>query len=164
MRDIIYYNNLNLNLPPINVKLAKEGDKLKIYDSLRHKYVALTPEEYVRQHFVAWLIHGLGYPPSLMANEVGIEVNDTKKRCDTVIYNPDGSPLIIVEYKAPEVEINQHTFDQIVRYNMSLKAKYLVVSNGDRHYCCLIDYNNNSYQFIPGVPDYGKLQFTGREN
>ena len=99
MRNLDYFNNLRLSLPPIDIKLQKEDNIIKIKDPLRDKYVALTPEEYVRQHFVAWLINGLNYPPSLMANELGIEVNGTKKRCDTVVFNTDGSPLAIVEYK-----------------------------------------------------------------
>lgn len=164
MRNLDYFNNLRLSLPPIDIKLQKEDNIIKIKDPLRDKYVALTPEEYVRQHFIAWLINGLNYPPSLMANELGIEVNGTKKRCDTVVFNTDGSPLAIVEYKAPEVEITQHTFDQIVRYNMVLKADYLIVSNGLRHYCCRIDYHTKTYQFIPAVPDYRQLKTGFREN
>lgn len=135
-----------------------EDGLVKVYDPLRHKYVALTPEEFVRQHFTAYLRDSLGYPASLMANEVKVNLNGMAKRCDTLVYSPaDGSPLMIVEYKAPDVEICQDTFDQIVRYNMILKARFLVVSNGLRHYCCVIDYRSGTYNFIPSVPRYASL-------
>lgn len=144
----------HLRLPPARLRLIRGIDVIKVLDPLRKKYVVLTPEEYVRQHFTAWLIRELGYPPSLMANEIGIELNGTKKRCDTVVFNPDGTPLMIVEYKAPDVRISQHVFDQIVRYNMSLHAQYLTVSNGLSHYCCRIDYDASTYRFLPSVPSY----------
>lgn len=153
-----------LNLPRTELKLITEGDTVKVYDPLRKKYVVLTPEEYVRQHFTAWLINSLGYPSSNMANEVGLNVNDTQKRCDTLVINRDGSPLLVVEYKAPGVKITQSVFDQIVRYNMELRARYLVVSNGLHHYCCVMDYKNNTYQFIPNVPDYRELMFGDIQN
>lgn len=153
-----------LNLPPADLKIISENGETKVFDSLRNKYIVLTPEEYVRQSFVAWLRNSLHYPGSLMANEVGIEVNGTKKRCDTVIFEPSGSPLMIVEYKAPAVTVTQDTFDQIVRYNMALKARYLVVSNGITHYCCVIDYATGLYHFIPTIPDYIKLKSYFSEN
>ncbi len=153
-----------LNLPPADLRLLREDGHLKVFDSLRHKYVVLTPEEYVRQHFVAWMTSALRYPESLMANEVGIELNGTRRRCDTVVFRQDSTPLMIIEYKAPGIEITQDVFDQIVRYNMVLKARYLVVSNGIRHYCCRIDYENDTYHFIPGVPDYMKLNWTPNIN
>lgn len=143
-----------LNLPPVDLKIRQEGNLVKVFDPLRDKYVHLTPEEFVRQHFVPFLINQLHYPPTLMANEITINLNDTRKRCDTVVFNSDGTPLIIVEYKAPGVVINQNVFNQIVRYNMRLKARYLIVSNGFNHYCCKIDYSSNSYNFLPRIPDY----------
>jgi len=143
-----------LNLPPAKLKLSRGYGILKVFDSLRNKYVVLTPEEYVRQYFTSWLVSCLNYPVSLMANEIGIELNGTKKRCDTVVFNSDGSPFMIIEYKAPDVAISQQVFDQIVRYNMVLRAKYLTVTNGLNHYCCMIDYNRQTYRFIPTVPDY----------
>ncbi len=146
-----------LNLPAVQLRVVRDGDMLKVFDPLRDKFVALTPEEYVRQHFVAWLRTDMHFPASLMANEIGIEVNGTKKRCDTVVFGRDGKPLIIVEYKAPDVNVTQAVFDQVVRYNMALRAKYLVVSNGLRHYCCVIDYASDSYHFIPEIPDYLKI-------
>lgn len=153
-----------LNLPATNLRIISEDGKTKVFDPLRKKYVVLTPEENVRQHFIAWLRDDLHYPTTIMANEIGIEVNRTRKRCDTVIYNPDGTPLMIVEYKAPDIEITQQTFDQIVRYNITLRAKYLVVSNGIHHYCCVMDYRKNSYQFIPQIPDYREIRNIHSEN
>lgn len=153
-----------LNLPAIPLRIKREGENTKVWDPLRRKFVVLTPEEYVRQHFVAWLTDDLGYPPSVMANETGITVNGIKRRCDTVVFNPDGSPLMIIEYKAPDIKISQDTFDQIIRYNMTLRAHYLVVSNGINHYCCVIDYANDTYHFIPQLPEYREMRFGNREN
>lgn len=153
-----------LNLPGTAVRTKEEENTIKVFDPLRDKYVVMTPEEYVRQHFTAWLRNERHYPASLMANEIGIEVNGMKKRCDTVVFNPDGSPLIIIEYKAPEVVVNQTVFDQIVRYNMSLRAKYLIVSNGLNHYCCVIDYDRHTYNFIPSIPDYQELKRVHSDN
>ena len=143
-----------LNLPYTPMRIRNEKGIIKVFDTLRDKYVGLTPEEYVRQQFCAWLTSSLHYPASLMANEIGIEVNGTKKRCDTVVFDRDGHPFMIVEYKAPDVTITQNVFDQIVRYNMTLRARYLVVSNGLNHYCCGIDYKEGTYHFIPKIPDY----------
>ena len=122
------------NLPKIPLKTREVNGVTEVFDPLRQKYVVLTPEEFVRQHFTAWMQGRYHYPASLMANEVGIVVNGTKKRCDTVVYDRNGNPLIIVEYKRPDVAITQNVFDQIVRYNMLLRAKYLIVSNGCNHY------------------------------
>ncbi len=131
-----------------------EEDILKVFDPLRKKYVALTPEEYVRQHFTAWMTDHFDYPASLMRNEVSLTLNDTHRRCDTVIFRSDGSPLVIVEYKAPTVAITQNVFDQIARYNMVLHSRYLIVSNGLRHFCCEMDYQKDSYSFLPQIPSW----------
>lgn len=146
-----------LNLPKADLKFKLINNRIKVFDKLRGKYITLTPEEYVRQHFVSFLINHLHYPASRLANEVAIRLNDTSKRCDTVFYDIDASPLIIIEYKAPHIEISQDVFDQIVRYNMRLKAKYLIVSNGIRHFCCVVDYDNDTYHFLPQLPDYTDL-------
>ena len=154
-------------LPPLSVPLARlrivkdEAEDLSVFDILRKKYIKLTPEEFVRQNFVHWLIGSFHYPSGLMANEIEIKLNDTKKRCDTVIFDKNCKPLIIVEYKAPDVEITQATFDQIARYNLKLKAKYLIVSNGRKQYCCIMDYDNDRYHFIPQIPDYAEASLPG---
>lgn len=154
-----------LNLPYAPLKIAKDNKgNLKVFDFLRKKIVALTPEEFVRQNFISWLIKHRSFPVSLMANEVEIILNNTKKRCDTVVYGRQCEPLVIVEYKAPNVEITQNTFDQIVRYNRELKAKYLVVTNGIKQYCCKIDYANDSYNFIRVIPSYNEIVSVTTEN
>lgn len=145
-----------LNLPPVQLRIRKEDNILKVFDRLRGKYVALTPEEYVRQHFTAWLTGALKYPASLISNEVSIKLNNTNRRCDTVVFRSDGSPLMIVEYKAPTVTIDQHVFDQIARYNLVLRSRFLVVSNGLNHYCCEMDYEKDSYSFIAEIPIWNK--------
>ncbi len=147
-----------LNIPFQHLRYINVGGVNKVFDPLRGKYFILTPEEYVRQQFTSWLRYSLHYPTSLMANEVGIELNGTRKRCDTVIFNTDGSWLMIVEYKAPDVSITQEVFDQIVRYNIVLKAQFLVITNGINLYCCKIDYIRSSYLFLSTVPDYHEIQ------
>lgn len=148
---------LPLNLPHFDIRITRVNGREMVFDVLRHKYVALTPEEWTRQHFVHFLIDYKGYPSTLMANEVQIKLNGTKKRCDTVLFRQDLSARMIVEYKAPHVEITQTVFDQITRYNMVLKVDYLVVSNGLKHYCCRMDYAGNSYRFLNDIPEYTAL-------
>lgn len=143
-----------LNLPVSKIRLKYYGTVLKIFDCIRNKFVALTPEEYVRQQFTLWLINFKGFPKSLMANEVSLDLNGTKRRCDSVVFNSDGSILMIVEFKAPDIEISQNVFDQIMRYNLVLKAKLLIVSNGLSHYCCLPNYSTGCYCFLDNIPDY----------
>lgn len=146
-----------LNLPSFEYKVIKQDGRPAIFDFIRRRYVALTPEEWVRQHFVHFLIEHKGYPRALMANEVQLNLNHTKKRCDTVLYRRDLTAQMILEYKAPDVEITQAVFDQIGRYNLVLHVDYLVVSNGLRHYCCRMDYARNQYQFLSDIPSYEKL-------
>lgn len=149
---------MELNLPSFDIRLQRDDEGVKIFDRLRKKFIILTPEEWVRQHFVNYLINHKGFPESLMANEIGITLNGTRRRCDTVVFDKHGSPMVIVEYKASSIVISQSTFDQIVRYNMVLHARYLIVSNGMNHYCCRIDYDNMSYDFMKEVPDYADLE------
>ena len=148
---------LALNLPSFAVKIQQRNGKSLIFDPLRKKYVALTPEEWVRQHFTHFLPDHKGYPKGLLANEIQLDLNGTKKRCDTVLFNKDLSARMIVEYKAPHIAITQAVFDQITRYNMVLKVDYLIVSNGINHYCCKIDYQSMSYSFLPDIPSYTDL-------
>ncbi len=148
---------LALNLPAFNIKTDQREGKHVVFDEIRRRYVALTPEEWVRQHFINFLIEYKGYPKSLLANEVQINLNGTKKRCDTVLYRRDFTARMIIEYKAPDVEITQAVFNQITRYNMVLRVDYLIVSNGIHHYCCQMDYNNNTYSFLKDVPEYTEL-------
>lgn len=149
-----------LALPcPDGLRFATGTDGVeRIFDPLRGKFVALTPEEWVRRNFTAWLTGHLGYPASLMGNEVSLTLNNTRRRCDTVLYCADGRrPRMIIEYKAPHIEITQSVFDQITRYNMVLQAPYLAVSNGLRHYCLHIDYATRRAEFLSRFPAYNEL-------
>lgn len=148
----------SLNLPDFQVKIAVTDGKKMIFDPLRRKYVALTPEEWVRQHFVHFLIQHKGYPSGLLANEVQLTLNGTRKRCDTVLYDRTRTPRMIIEYKAPTVPITRQVFDQITRYNIVLKVDYLIVSNGLEHYCCKVDYERFCCNFLKEIPDYAMLQ------
>ena len=146
-----------LNLPPFDAKIVQRNNIPHIFDIIRSKYVTLTPEEWVRQHFVRYLINHLNYPEGLIANEVSISLNKTKKRCDTIIYNTKLEPIVLIEYKAPEVAITQKTFTQIMQYNMVLHVPWLIVSNGNEHYCCRVLYNENRADFCPEIPSYSEI-------
>ncbi|MDR1698981.1 MAG: type I restriction enzyme HsdR N-terminal domain-containing protein [Prevotellaceae bacterium] len=146
-----------LNLPSYPFKIKTEQGKPFIFCSLRKKYVALTPEEWVRQHFAEFLFEKKDFPKSLTIHEHSISLNNTKKRCDTVAFLSSGKPVVIVEYKAPSVNITQQVFDQIARYNIKLRVKYLIVSNGLQHYCCRVDYDTMSYEFLADIPAYKEL-------
>ncbi|MDR2918272.1 MAG: type I restriction enzyme HsdR N-terminal domain-containing protein [Tannerella sp.] len=148
---------LSLNLPSYTPKVSQKNGKNLIFDPIRRKHVALTPEEWVRQHFVNYLISEKEYPAGLIANEVAISVNSLSKRCDTVVYNCFLEPLVVVEYKAPSVPITQNVFEQIARYNISLRVQFLIVSNGLQHYCCEIDYINQTYTYLEEIPFYSSL-------
>ena len=128
-----------------------------IYDTLRRKYVKLTPEEWVRQHFVHMLVERKGYPGALMANEVALKVGEKRLRADTVLYDSRLRPRMIIEYKAPHVAITQAVFNQIATYNLLLRVDYLVVSNGLSHYCCRMDYENRQYRYLQDIPLYAEL-------
>lgn len=142
-----------LNLPFYNITLKEENGKHFIFDDIRKKYLRLTPEEWVRQNFVKYLIDEKSVPSSLIVIEKGLKLNELTKRADILIYK-DTSPILLVECKAPTVKISQDTFDQISRYNLTFKVPYLIVTNGISHYCCQIDFENNSYNFLEDIPNY----------
>ena len=146
-----------LNLPSFDKKVIQKDGRPFIFDIIRRLYVALTPEEWVRQHFVHFLIGTKGYPQSLMANEVQLKLNGMSRRCDTVAYDRTLRPRVIVEYKAPTVNITQQVFDQICRYNMVLQVDYLIVSNGLAHYCCKVDNTTHTYTFLKEIPSYEEV-------
>lgn len=146
-----------LNLPKTDLKITTRDGKPHVFDVLRRKYVALTPEEWVRQHFVHFLIRQKGYPAECIGNEVSITLGRTRKRCDTVVYGSHAEPVMVVEYKSPETDITQQVFDQISRYNIRLRVKWLIVSNGLRHYCCRIDYESGCCSFVEDIPTYGEV-------
>lgn len=146
-----------LNLPSYDVKVRGTREKPEIFDFLRHKYVALTPEEWVRQHFTHWLIHEKGYPKGLLGNEIALKCGDKTLRCDSILYDKAARPQMIIEYKAPTVSLTQRVFNQISSYNLLLHVDYLIVSNGLQHYCCRMDYEHQSYEFLQDVPAYSEL-------
>ncbi len=148
---------VQLNLPPYEVRLKGTSGRQQIFDFLRRRYVALTPEEWVRQHFTHFLVEQKGYPKGLLCNEYELRIGEKKLRCDTLLYNKEMHPQMIVEYKAPEIEITQRVFDQITAYNMLLHVDYLIISNGLQHYCCRMDYANRRYDFLCDIPDYSQL-------
>lgn len=148
---------LALNLPTYETKIAEKDGKMQIYDILRKNYVALTPEEWVRQHFIHFLIDSKDYPAALIANEVAITLNGMKRRCDTVVYDNALTPRVIIEYKAPTVKITKEVFAQISRYNLTLKVDYLIISNGLQHYCCQMDYTRRSFRFLDDIPIYSAI-------
>jgi type I site-specific restriction endonuclease len=143
-----------LNLPPYKFNIRENGTRTEIFDAFRKKYVVLTPEEWVRQNFLQYMITEKKYPASLIIVEAGLKYNQLTKRADIVAYNKEGKAFLIVECKAPEVKITQDVFDQIARYNMTFKVKYLVVTNGLQHFCCEMNYNDNSYIYLKDVPEY----------
>lgn len=146
-----------LNLPRYEIKISGTPDKPKIWDILRQRFVALTPEEWVRQHFIHYLTEELGYPQTLMANEVKLNVGQKTLRADSVLYSRNLTPRMIIEYKAPHIKITQKVFDQITIYNMLLHVDYLIVSNGINHYCCKMDYDDKKYLFLKEIPAYNNL-------
>lgn len=143
-----------LNLPFYDFKITERGKRNYIFDRVRKRYVLLTPEEWVRQNFMLYLIREKNYPESLLAVERQLSLNDKLFRFDLVAYKRSGNPLLIAEFKAPDVKISQKAFDQVVRYNMALKVERVVVSNGIQHFACEIDYVNNSYKFLKEVPEF----------
>lgn len=145
---------IRLNLPSFKIKLSGTIQKPMIYDILRRKHVALTPEEWVRQHFIHYMIECKSYPTSLMANEVSLKYGSKSLRADTVLYNRSLKPIMIMEYKAPDIAITRNVFDQISAYNLLLHVDYLIMSNGMQHYCCKMDYDRRSYTFLTDIPDY----------
>ena len=146
-----------LNLPNYPKKISEIKGKPYIFDIVRKKNVALTPEEWVRQHFVNYLIAEKKYPKERIANEVTVSLNGMSRRCDTVVYNAFLEPVVIVEYKAPSVLITQDVFEQIARYNICLKVGFLMVTNGLEHYCCKIDYKEMTYSYLEEIPEYEQL-------
>lgn len=146
-----------LNLPPFPIKLRQQDGRTLVLDRLRRRYVALTPEEWVRQHFVNFLIAHKGYPKGLLVNEKELRLGEKRLRADTLLYNRELQPQMIIEYKAPEIRLTQRVFDQITAYNLLLRVDYLVVSNGLQHICCRVDHERRCCTFLPEVPCYADL-------
>ena len=147
-----------LNLPSVDLKIRKQEGKEYVFDPLRKQYVRLTPEEFVRQHFVSYLIREKKYPSGRLANEVQITLGSVSKRCDTILYDDFLQALMIIEYKAPSVRIDQKTFDQIARYNMKLNVPWLIITNGMQHFCCRLDKETGGFVFEKEIPEHRVLK------
>ena len=143
-----------LNLPSYPFRIKNNEKHYLIFDEVRKKYIVLTPEEWVRQHYIHFLLKEKNYPISLIAVEKQFTINNLKKRTDILVFSPEGTPDIIVECKAPHIKITQDTFDQIARYNLKLNANYLIVTNGLEHYYCKLDPDNETYVFLKEIPSY----------
>ncbi|MCL6461594.1 MAG: type I restriction enzyme HsdR N-terminal domain-containing protein [Flavobacterium micromati] len=143
-----------LNFPTYQFRFKNSENKVAIFDEIRKKFIILTPEEWVRQHVIRFLLTEKKYPKSLINVEKVLKVNGLRKRYDVVVFNPDGSIFILIECKAPEIKVSQSTFDQIARYNMTMKAQYLMVTNGLNHYFCQMDFENEKYLFLAELPLY----------
>ncbi|AWL78047.1 type I restriction enzyme HsdR N-terminal domain-containing protein [Capnocytophaga canimorsus] len=148
-----------LNFYPYQFRFKNSENKTLIFDEIRKKFVVLQPEEWVRQHVVQFLIQEKSFPKSLINVEKELMINGLKKRYDIVVYKNTGEILLVVECKAPDILINQKVFDQVFRYNLSLQASVLMVTNGLQHYYAMIDYNSNKLLFMESLPDYKSFNF-----
>ena len=146
-----------LNLPTYSFNIKSEGERKFILDVIRRKYVFLTPEEWVRQNFIQYLAEEKKFPLSLMAVEKGFALNKLKRRYDILVHNRKAQPFVLIECKAPEVKISRDTFNQIIRYNLTYKVKYLMVTNGLQHFCCMLNYENNTHDFLKEIPEFDVL-------
>ena len=146
---------LELNLPSADIRLERRDGRLFIWDFVRRRWVVLTPEEWVRQHFSHWMTEHLGYPLARLEHEISLEQNGMQRRADAVFYDHEGRPLVIVEFKAPHISISQKTFDQISRYNMVLQVPYLIISNGLQHFCLHV--SEDGMEFLSEIPRYGEI-------
>jgi hypothetical protein len=146
-----------LNLPEFNFTFKSEGDKKFIFDEIRKKYLILSPEEWVRQNFVKYLVEYKKFPASLIVLEMPFTQNKQDKRSDIVLYNKQGKAIVLVECKAINVSLSQKVFDQAAGYNLLIKADFLIITNGKSHYCCKPDYVNQKWSFLNDIPDYSEL-------
>ncbi len=147
-----------LNLPEFEFIFKEKENKRYIFDDLRKKYIFLTPEEWVRQNFVKYLINIKNYPASLIALEMSFVLHSVDKRSDIVVYNNQGKIALLVECKSPDVSISQKTFDQAAGYNLKLNAKILILTNGISHYCCVPDYEKRKWIYLENIPDFNELK------
>jgi hypothetical protein len=152
---------VTLNLPVFEFKFKDEDGKRFIFDKIRHKYLLLSPEEWVRQNFIRYLVENKEYPSSLIALEMPFSLNDTNLRSDIVIYNKQGKIIVLVECKSPQVSLSQKVFDQAAGYNLKLNSEILIITNGMSHYCCRLDYKNRKWVFLSDIPNYKELESIG---
>lgn len=151
---------IRLNLPDFTFRIREQNSRGEIFDPVRRIFVALTPEEWVRQNFIQFLVQEKNIPLSLIGVEKTHTLYKMKRRSDLLIFGDQGLPVMVVECKAPTVKISQKSFDQVARYNIILKVKYLVVTNGLQHICSLIDFEQGTYSFLEEIPDYSVLKMS----
>ncbi len=147
-----------LNLPTYSLKIKSENGLGYVFDQFRKKYVRLTPEEWVRQNFAHYLVNEKNYSSSRFVIEKSLKVNNMFKRCDILVYNDQGNPIMMIECKSPDIRIGQETFEQVSVYNITFKVKYLIITNGLVHYCCQVDFTTNKVSFINEIPDYSSIR------
>ncbi len=143
-----------LNLPTNSLIIKSENDQEYVYDQFRRKYVRLTPEEWVRQNFALYLVNEKHYPASRMMLEKSLRIHKMSKRCDIVVCNDSGNPTLIIECKAPGISIGQKTFEQVSVYNIAFRVEYLIITNGLKHFCCSVDFENKKVSFLNEIPEY----------
>jgi hypothetical protein len=146
-----------LNLPTYSFSVKSEAGRTYIFDAIRRKYIVLTPEEWVRQHFIMFLVHEKGFPASLVTVEQPFSFNKMQKRTDILVYNNRGEPVVLVECKAPKVPVTRKVFDQIGLYNLSHRVPWLMVTNGIKHYCCQYAEEEGRYRFTDFIPDWSGI-------
>jgi hypothetical protein len=146
-----------LNLPEYDLKLKEESGRTLVFDPFRSKYLVMTPEEQVRQLFARYLVEEKQYPASLMATEYALTLNKMSKRCDILVFDRKGHPVVLVECKSPDVRIGREVFDQVARYNMVFRVAYLLITNGLKHYCCRVDHQAGTVEFLDDIPMYHAL-------
>ena len=146
-----------LNFPTYPLKLQKEKGQYRVFDRIRKKYITLTPEEWVRQHLVWYLIEDLKYPEGLIALEYSFTVNNNSVRCDLIVFSRDGKPLLLAECKAPSIILGDETLHQAGRYNIVTKTNWLIVTNGLKNICCYVDFENQKIKYINEIPAYQNL-------
>jgi len=149
-----------LNLPTYSLKIKSENGLEYVYDQFRKKYVRLTPEEWVRQNFAVYLVNEKSYPASRMMIEKSLKVNKMSKRCDILVCDDAGRPVLMVECKSPEIKIGQSTFEQVSVYNIAFHVKYLIITNGLQHFCCSVDFINQTVDFLKDIPQYSEIRFS----
>lgn len=148
---------LNLNLPAYDFPQRMQDGNICVLDPFRKRYVVFTPEEEVRQRFARYLVDEKGFPASLIQTEYSLKLNEMVRRCDILVHKPAGKPALLVECKAPVIKISQATFDQAARYNLVFRVRYLMLTNGKKHYCCRVDFETRKVEFIDHIPSYEEI-------
>ncbi len=149
---------MKLNFPDYDIKLSREGERIKVFDEIRRKWMVLTPEEWVRQHLLCFLRQSCGVPVGVLSVEKGLKVNNVSKRIDVAVYDRSGNPVMICECKRPEIKLDEKVFEQIFVYNLPLGVEYLLVTNGLKHLCGRL--RGDDFEFVHSIPTFDQLNLT----